>query len=449
MKSKILVKEEHLTFSYNKTEQSKTSTYFPKSEDEVKYLLKNDLKKKKFLVRTGLCGHGDKACLNTSPYSISLIKLNKVLKLNNNKKNITVQSGILLVELVKFLKEKNLFIYNIPGGRNVSLGGAISGNVHGRFAVKKFANFGDNVISLKILKPDGRIIKVNRKNNLFYKIIGGQSLFGIILEAKLLIHKIEAHSYSEELFYIKNKKEFTDFQKKNEKFFGIVDIFNQKDFSVNLKTIKPIRSKLKNNKKKASISKDVKLPNIFSLLVNNLSLKILYFYFFNLREKLSFGRKKVISFESSVYVSNYIYTIPSFFKKGFLEMQFSVSEKKLFNLVNDLKNLFKRENRFPVFLIIKKMPSSQKKYFFNFPTYEFSLSLGFSKKIYLENRAMFKVIYKLLDKNNCNMYVAKDELFLDNLNKNLLKKKYLNNFKINNKSSISSNFNEKILKVLK
>jgi len=44
MKSKILVKEKQLIFSYNKTEQSKTSTYFPKSEDEVKFLLKNDLK---------------------------------------------------------------------------------------------------------------------------------------------------------------------------------------------------------------------------------------------------------------------------------------------------------------------------------------------------------------------------------------------------------------------
>ena len=36
MNSKILVKEKQLTFSYNKTEQSETSTYFPKSEDEIK-----------------------------------------------------------------------------------------------------------------------------------------------------------------------------------------------------------------------------------------------------------------------------------------------------------------------------------------------------------------------------------------------------------------------------
>ena len=70
--------------------------------------------------------------------------------------------------------------------------------------IKKFANFGDNVISLKVLKANGGIVTVNKKNNLFYKIIGGQSLFGIILEAKLLLHEIKNDSYLEENFYIKN-----------------------------------------------------------------------------------------------------------------------------------------------------------------------------------------------------------------------------------------------------
>ena len=70
---------------------------------------------------------------------------------------------------------------------------------------------------------------------------------------------------------------------------------------------------------------------------------------------LFFRKKRIISFEDSVYVSNYIYTIPSFFKKGFLEMQFSVPEGKLFNLVKSLKNLFHHWNVFPVFFIIKKL----------------------------------------------------------------------------------------------
>ena len=447
MSSRILTHEKKIVFSWNRTERSKSFTYLPKSEDEIKFLIKNNFRKKKFLIKTGLCAYGDKACLSTSPHTISLMKLNKILRLNLKRKTIKVQSGILLVELAKFLKEKNFFIYNIPGGANVSLGGAISGNVHGRMSAQKFANFGDNVKSLKILKPNGNTTTVNRKNNLFYKIIGGQSLFGIILEAELIMHKIKSNSYLEELFYIDNKKEFINFNKKNDKFFGFIDIFNAKKLSANLSTIKPIRSKLEN--KKINISKDIKLSDIFAFFVNNLTLKILYFFLFNIKKKLFFRKKKIISFEKNIYLSNYHYTIPFFFKEGLLETQFSVPEGKLFNLIKNLKNLFYHWNAFPIFFIIKKMPSSSKKYFFNFPIYKFSLSMGFSKKIYLKNRMMFKKIYKLLDENNCNIYITKDEIFLENLNKDLIKKKYLKSFKVNFQNNISSNFNEKILKVLK
>ena len=49
MVQRILVHEKKLTFSYNKTEKSRTFTYLPKSEDEIKFLVKNNFKKKKIL----------------------------------------------------------------------------------------------------------------------------------------------------------------------------------------------------------------------------------------------------------------------------------------------------------------------------------------------------------------------------------------------------------------
>ena len=116
------------------------------------------------------------------------------------------------------------------------------------------------------------------------------------------------------------------------------------------------------------------------------------------------------------------------------------------NLVKKLKDLFHERRVFPVFFIIKKMHSSKKKYIFNFPKYTFSFSLGFSKKNYYENRDMFRSIYKLIDLYNCNIYVPKDEIFIENFDKKILKKKYLKGFDLKNKSNTSSNFNEKILR---
>ena len=57
----------------------------------------------------------------------------------------------MLFDLTMHLKNMDILFLMFLEEKNVSLGGAISGNVHGRFSSRKFANFGDNVISLKIL----------------------------------------------------------------------------------------------------------------------------------------------------------------------------------------------------------------------------------------------------------------------------------------------------------
>ena len=166
--------------SYNRTYGGHKKIFYPKNYNEIKkilYLLKK--KNKQILIKAGDCGHGDKTNLNTSEYVISLKKINSVKNINTKMLTITVQSGINLYELFKILEKKKLSILNVPGGKNVSLGGAIAGNVHGRPQIKNFATFGDNVISLKVMFGNGKIVNLNKKSKLFYKIIGGLSLFGI------------------------------------------------------------------------------------------------------------------------------------------------------------------------------------------------------------------------------------------------------------------------------
>ena len=137
----------------------------------------------------------------------------------------------MLFDLTMHLKKYGYFIFNVPGGKNVSLGGAISGNVHGRFSSRKFANFGDNVISLKILDEKGRVRILNKKNKLFYRVIGGQSNFGIIIEATLKLKKIKFYNFDEKKIFIKNEKEFKKFNSSHEKYFGYINIFNRKKTS--------------------------------------------------------------------------------------------------------------------------------------------------------------------------------------------------------------------------
>ena len=411
-------------YTYNLTEYSYGKNFLPENIKELKYLLK---KKKNILLKTGGCGHGDKSSLKRNCNIISLQKFNRILKLERKKKFVTVQTGISLIDLVKKLKQEGYYIFNIPGGPNVSLGGAIAGNVHGRISNKSYPNFGDNVHSFKIIDNNFQIKKITRKNKFFYSVIGSLGYYGIILEAKLKIHKIQNYFYLEKNYNISSKKEFLDFDKQNKKYFGYLNYFSKK-MELNVNTISPL--KIKNKDKSFVKIKKIKLPNLMWLFVNKYTLYFLYFFLFRLKRLLFIKKKNKIPLEKTIYISQYISALPSFFKNGFLEIQFCISKNRLLKIIYKIINLIKLNKVFPIFFIIKKLDKSKQKYCFNFPIYNHSISLGFSKKQFAENNLFFLKLYDYLNENNCNLYVTKDELF-----SLFLDKKYINEIKFKQKKS--------------
>ena len=200
-----ILKIKKKNISYNLTNRSEVNCFYPSRYEDIKkilfFLKKNN---QKVLIKTGDCSYGDKANLKKSNYIISLKKISSIISFHKKKKIINVQAGIQLEELLDFLEKKGYGIFNVPGGKKVSLGGAISGNVHGRPATTNYATFGDNVVSLKIMMEDGTKKILKNGNKSLNKIIGGLGLFGIILEAKLKVFKINSYYYKEKINLIKN-----------------------------------------------------------------------------------------------------------------------------------------------------------------------------------------------------------------------------------------------------
>ena len=437
--------------SYNHTLEAKKTILYPKNIKELKkaiFYLKS--KNEKVLIKTGNCGHGDKTKLSESNYVISLKKINKIKKINKRNKSINIEAGANLFTIFKYLEKRNFKVFNIPGGKNVSLGGAISGNVHGRPLAPGFSVFGDNIISLKILNEKGKIINLKRNNKLFFKVVGGLSLFGIILEAKIKISKLQNANYHLKHFYISNNKEFENFNKKNNLFYGYINFFNEIDLQANFMTIEQ-KDKINNDKEKKKIDFLFKLINIFkidtilSYFINNFTLKIFYYFLFKFSKQLLVNKKEVIDHERNTYFVNINTYLPYYFRKGMIEIQFSIPNQNIIKIINQIKSLQFDSNTFPIFFILKKMNSSKGKYIFNFPKYKHCISLGFSKKINIQNISFFKSLYKLIYKNQGNLYVTKDETFLYNNPKN----EFVKYFKkiLNENKMISSDFKEKLLKI--
>ena len=118
-------------------------------------------------------------------------KMNKILHLDPNGLTVTVQPGVLLMELAAFA-EANDFLYPPdPGEKSATIGGNISTNAGGMRAVK-YGVTRDYVRSLTVVLPNGEVQTFGAavaKNSSGYSLkdlsIGSEGTLAVICEAVL------------------------------------------------------------------------------------------------------------------------------------------------------------------------------------------------------------------------------------------------------------------------
>lgn len=118
-------------------------------------------------------------------------KMNKILSLDSNNLTVTVQPGVLLMELAAFAEENDFLYPPDPGEKSATIGGNISTNAGGMRAVK-YGVTRDYVRALTVVLPNGEIQTFGAavaKNSSGYSlkdlIIGSEGTLAIICEAVL------------------------------------------------------------------------------------------------------------------------------------------------------------------------------------------------------------------------------------------------------------------------
>ncbi len=137
---------------------------------------------------TGLVGAAVPVC---GGILLETTKMNKILSLDTNNLTVTVQPGVLLMELAAFAEENDFLYPPDPGEKSATIGGNISTNAGGMRAVK-YGVTRDYVRSLTVVLPDGTIETFGAsvaKNSSGYSlkdlIIGSEGTLAIICEAVL------------------------------------------------------------------------------------------------------------------------------------------------------------------------------------------------------------------------------------------------------------------------
>lgn len=117
--------------------------------------------------------------------------MNKILELDEENLTVTVQPGVLLMELAAFAEEHDFLYPPDPGEKSATIGGNISTNAGGMRAVK-YGVTRDYVRALTVVLPNGEILELGAKvakNSSGYSlkdlIIGSEGTLAIITQATL------------------------------------------------------------------------------------------------------------------------------------------------------------------------------------------------------------------------------------------------------------------------
>lgn len=117
--------------------------------------------------------------------------MNKILELDRDNQTVTVQPGVLLMELAAYAEENDFLYPPDPGEKSATIGGNISTNAGGMRAVK-YGVTRDYVRSLKVVMPNGEILTLGAKvakNSSGYSlkdlVVGSEGTLCIICEAVL------------------------------------------------------------------------------------------------------------------------------------------------------------------------------------------------------------------------------------------------------------------------
>ena len=420
----------YLNSNYTNFNLSKCLIFYPKNKKDIIKIIEYAKKNKKKLLPIGSGLSWFDTIFNTNNILINLNKFNKKFIFNKTKGELTVSAGYKIFDIVKKINLHNWSLYSIPGGGDVSIGGCIGNDVHGKDSFK-FGNFSENIIEMEVVLPNKKIIKCSKNKNLeiFRSVSGGLGLIGIVTEVKLKLKKISSFYFSSTIACNNYNELITNLYKNNEKFEyinGWVDIY-AKDKNIGKSVIfksEKITDKEIKNKDNINTSKILSFFQnlIFGFCVRNNLVSFINYFIFKL---FKFKKKNINTYNDITFpLSSYGIDIKrTIYPYSFFEIQVIIEKK---NIRNDLKNFILKcqELKLSGFVIGIKMHKKNNNYL-SFSGNGISININQifnQKKDFSQELKNLNKLHQYVLKKGHKIYLCKDFL----LNNKKIKKNYPN-----------------------
>ncbi len=152
--------------------------------------------------------YGD-VCLNTGGTLLHTTGLNRLIAFNRSTGILRCEAGITLREILALTVPQGWFLAVTPGTRDVTVGGAIANDVHGKNH-HSAGSFGHHVVQMELLRSTNErlLLSPQQQPELFAATVGGLGLTGLIVWAELQLAPIRHAFMTVETTRFANLDEF-------------------------------------------------------------------------------------------------------------------------------------------------------------------------------------------------------------------------------------------------
>ncbi len=419
----------YISTNYSNYKTSKSKIFYPKNKKEIFKLIDFCSKKKIKILSIGSSLSWYDTIFNTNNIIINFKDYEKVFKIDKKKGILNVSSFYKISEILEKINKFGWTICSTPGNPDVTIGGCVSNDVHGKDTFKQ-GNFGENVIELEMILSNKKVIKCSRHKNskIFRAALGGLGLLGIITQIKLKLKK-KKKTYVTTNYTCRNYKELIkEIYRDRNRFdyiYGWIDFYSKKK-QLGRGVI---------FKSKADNFSRAKYFNSGSLIsqIKNLIKQIIFSFCsrFNFMKYLNFLFYKSFLFKSKNFKSSYkevawpldingINIKKCIYPNSFFEIQIIIDKK---NLPDGLKNFILKCQNLKINSLITGIKMHKKNNnFLSFSNDGVSLNIHqiFNKKNEEVQKVKFRKLYQYILNKNYKIYLCKDFF----LNKNTFKKNY-------------------------
>ncbi len=379
------------------------------SPQDYKQLLKS-IKSPSFIARGNGRSYGDSSINYKN--TINMLNFKKINSFDIEKGLITVEAGILMRDLLPIILEHNWFLPVTPGTKNVSAGGLIASNVHGKnhHKVGSFQNF---IKWFNLLLPNGKTVKCSRHSNykLFFWTIGGMGMTGIITTVAFSLKKINCDKLLTKTITFSNIDEtIRSFDKYQDWDYSVawVDLANKKKFGKSVLILaNHIKKKTKIENYKFNKTRNLFFLTFLSPFFNNVFIKIFNSIYFFLNSSKR-QKQEIMSIDNYFYPLDKINNWSDIYgKKGLVQYQFVLPEKKFKTAIYEILDLINNSKIVPKLVVLKKMANETRKGI-SFPMrgYTMALDFAYSNKV----SQLFKSFDSIIMKYKGRIYLTKDYL---------------------------------------